>query len=156
MSTNSLFASREAVPVSHPLPSLADLHTDIHDAPSLIRLLLSPANHAGSWQGGAIVCPLDRITPDAIADLLTLDVATRPDVELNFGKEDLTGTLAVAFEQPNATWVQVLDSFFSLWRRSAFPANDSDRPQDLNEDEAQALEVLTTAHARLLKGSVDF
>lgn len=127
-------------------------HTSIADAPALIRLLLSPPC-AASWQDGALVARVP-ITQSAIDDLLTLDISERTDVDLNFGKEDLTGTVALAFDKPNELWTQALDSFFTLWRRSAFPESAATRPQDLDETEVQALTVLGSAHARLLQGVV--
>jgi hypothetical protein len=136
--------------VNRQVASLADLHTTIDDAPALIGLLLSPEGRAGHWHAGALVSPLEQITPAAISDLLTLDLANRPDVDLHFGKEDLTGTLAAAFDHPNATWVEVLDSFFSLWERAAFPAHVAGRPEDLAPSETAALRALHAHQARLL------
>lgn len=129
----------------------------IDAAPALIQLLLSSsADQLGHWEKGELVSDLGQaITQDAIADVLTLDIAHRTDVDLHFGRENLTGTLALDFDDPNPTWIQVLDTFFGLWRRHAFSVDPDQRPENLDAREAEALDVLDRAHARLLKDSVD-
>lgn len=120
----------------------------IHDAPSLISLLLAPADAGvAEWRDGGLHLQAGRVTSAAFQDLLTVDVGTRTDLPLLFGRENLDGTLAVTFDQPNETWTQVLDSFFRLWRNQAFPAV---APEKLADSELAALDVLTQAHRRLL------
>jgi hypothetical protein len=120
----------------------------IASAPALLNLLLTPANAGvATWREGALVPTHGEVADAAIQDLLTLDVATRTDLPLLFGHENLSGTLAEAFEQPNDTWAQVLDSFFRLWRQRAFPAVAPDR---LADSDLQALDVLSRTHRRLL------
>lgn len=122
----------------------------IQDASSLIDLLLSPASSGcGQWRAGALESASGTIDPAALADLVTLDVLSRPDLDLYFGREDLTGTLAASFDHPDPTWAEVLDSFFTLWGRHAFSVNLDTHAHRAEVTEGPAVSVLRGLQERL-------
>lgn len=132
-----------SIPASIPAPS-------IQDAPALVHLLLSsPSEGLAHWGQGRLVPTVGTIEEEALADLVTLDPAFRPDLDLYFSREDLSDTLAATFDAPDPLWTEALDSFFTLWRRHAFSEDATRHADRLADNEQRAAQVLAGLQARL-------